>query len=142
MARAGEHPRLIAELDESFALLSERQGCKGWTVLVLKEHAEHLAELPMLRQARVFAEVARAAAAVRSVFASSGRGGGPPRINYECLGNQAAHVHWHVIPRHADDPDPGNAIWGWSAERLAGSVSEAQQRELVRALSNALRRSA
>lgn len=36
---------------------------------------------------------------------------GPIRINYECLGNVVAHVHWHLIPRRASDPDPGATVW-------------------------------
>lgn len=142
LASAGKHDRLIAELDETFVFLSERQGCHGWSVLVLKEHAEHLAELSIDRQQRVFADVARVAGAIRSVFATSGAGSGPPRINYECLGNQAAHVHWHVIPRHADDPDPRNAIWGWDAKVLAGNMNEQRANELARAIALALNRPA
>lgn len=135
LARAGRHERLIGELDETFALLSERQGLWGWCVLVLREHAEHLGELSIERQKRIFGDVARVAGAIRSEFATTGAGGGPVRINYECLGNQAAHVHWHVIPRHADDPDPRNAIWGWSEERLRGDRSATEVAELVKRLS-------
>lgn len=137
-ARTGQHQRLIAELDETFALLSERQGLWGWCVLVLKEHTEHLGQLSIERQRRIFGDVARVAGAIRAEFATSGAGGGPVRINYECLGNQAAHVHWHVIPRHADDPDPRNAIWGWSEERLRGDKSAAEIAELARKLGQRL----
>jgi diadenosine tetraphosphate (Ap4A) HIT family hydrolase len=121
----------ISELEESVVVLGENQGCPGWCVLVLKDHVEHMAELSIPRQQRVFAEVARVAAAVRAEFATSGKGGGPVRINYECLGNQVAHVHWHIIPRHADDPEPTKAVWGWSEERLKGTMTEAERDELV-----------
>ena len=36
----------------------------------------------------------------------------PDKINLASLGNQVPHLHWHVIPRFADDahfPDP---VWG------------------------------
>ncbi len=39
----------------------------------------------------------------------------PEKINLASLGNQVAHLHWHVIPRFADDahfPDPV-----WAARR-------------------------
>jgi diadenosine tetraphosphate (Ap4A) HIT family hydrolase len=51
----------------------------------------------------------------------------PQRINYECLGNQLAHVHWHVIPRYAApiDPDPTETVWVRPAnERNAGVTPE------------------
>ncbi len=42
----------------------------------------------------------------------------PDKINLASLGNQVPHLHWHVIPRFADDahfPDPV-----WAARRRAG----------------------
>lgn len=129
--RAGQHARFLAELSETFAVLGDNQGTKGWCVLLLKEHVEHLAELPLARQARVFEDVARVAAAQRRVF-------GPVRINYECLGNQVAHVHWHVIPRHADDPDPRNPVWGWSKDALEGHLQQDEEARLIRDLVIAL----
>lgn len=131
---------LIAELDQCRVYLNDQQGCRGWCVLVLREHVEHLGDLPVARQVAVFEEVAKVAGAIRRVFAASGAGGGPPRINYECLGNVTAHVHWHVIPRHGDDPEPRGAVWGWSAERLRGAMSEADRMSLAERLGRAIRR--
>jgi diadenosine tetraphosphate (Ap4A) HIT family hydrolase len=128
---AGPDAMLIATLAESAVLLGDNQGCRGWCVLVLRRHVEHLDELDEARQARVFAEVARVARAIRAEFPASGAGGGPPRINYECLGNQVAHVHWHVIPRHADDPDPRSAVWGRAAADLRGDMSGADRQALA-----------
>lgn len=103
----GEWPRFfIADLLETVVYLHEHQRYEGWCVLFLKDHVEHLADLPLERQARIFAEVALVAAAIRQVVQ-------PRRINYECLGNQLAHVHWHVIPRYeaGRDPDPTETVW-------------------------------
>ena len=36
----------------------------------------------------------------------------PVKVNLASLGNQVAHLHWHVIPRFADDPHFPIAIWG------------------------------
>lgn len=36
----------------------------------------------------------------------------PDKINLASLGNMVAHVHWHVIPRFADDPHFPQPIWG------------------------------
>jgi diadenosine tetraphosphate (Ap4A) HIT family hydrolase len=121
----------IADLSESHVVLGDNQGCRGWCVLLLKGHVEHLSQLDEDRQARLWRDVSRVAGAIRAVFPESGNGG-PPRINYECLGNQVAHVHWHVIPRHADDPDPTKPVWGWPEERLRGTMTEAERGELVK----------
>lgn len=36
----------------------------------------------------------------------------PDKINLASLGNMVAHLHWHVIPRFADDPHFPQPIWG------------------------------
>ncbi len=114
----------IAELAESICVLGENQGCLGWCVVVLKEHVEHVAELSRSRQAALWEDVAAVAAAQRRLF-------GPVRINYECLGNVVPHIHWHLIPRHADDPDPKSPVWGWSADRLRGTLDVSARAELA-----------
>jgi diadenosine tetraphosphate (Ap4A) HIT family hydrolase len=64
----------------------------------------------------------------------------PDKINLAALGNQMPHLHWHVIPRFADDahfPDP---VWANRRRETASafSDSEALARELVRHLSENL----
>lgn len=129
----GQHESHLASLEESYAILGENQGAPGWCVLVLKEHLDHLAELPAARQLALWRDVARVAAAVRAVF-------GPVRLNYECLGNVVAHVHWHVIPRHADDPTPRQTVWGWSQDQLRGEMTPVQLGELRDQLRTAIAR--
>lgn len=129
---------LIAALPRTFVVLGANQGLPGWCVLILREHREHLAELPREEQLEVFDEVARVAAAIRAVFPNSGAGAGPPRINYECLGNQVNHIHWHVIPRHASDPDPRNAVWGFPDETLKGTTSDSDKQALIAKLRKAI----
>jgi diadenosine tetraphosphate (Ap4A) HIT family hydrolase len=123
-ARSGAHPHFLSELKETLALLSDNQGCPGWCVLLLKDHHEHLAALPIPQQLRIFEDVARTATAIRQVF-------GPIRINYECLGNQVPHIHWHIIPRHPDDPTPTQPVWGWPPAQLRGNLSD-QDRQALR----------
>lgn len=36
----------------------------------------------------------------------------PDKINLASLGNMVAHVHWHVIPRFADDAHFPQPVWG------------------------------
>jgi diadenosine tetraphosphate (Ap4A) HIT family hydrolase len=36
---------------------------------------------------------------------------GPRKLNYELLGNQVPHLHWHLFPRSADDPDALWPVW-------------------------------
>ena len=36
----------------------------------------------------------------------------PDKMNLASLGNQVAHLHWHVIPRFADDAHFPQPVWG------------------------------
>jgi diadenosine tetraphosphate (Ap4A) HIT family hydrolase len=124
--KAGTNTNFIAELSESFVVLADDQGFAGWCVLHLKDHAEHLAGLPLQRQARLWDDVAIVTNAMNRALNPA-----PVRINYECLGNLLHHIHWHVIPRYANDAEPTKPVWGRSKEELRGSMSEARRAELV-----------
>ncbi len=36
----------------------------------------------------------------------------PEKINLASFGNMVPHLHWHVIPRFADDPHFPNSVFG------------------------------
>jgi len=36
----------------------------------------------------------------------------PTKMNLASLGNQTPHLHWHLIPRFADDLHFPNPVWG------------------------------
>jgi diadenosine tetraphosphate (Ap4A) HIT family hydrolase len=101
---------------------------------VLRDHVEHLDDLDQPRQLEIFADVARVARAIRSLTTASPR----PRINYECLGNVVPHLHWHVIPRHADDPFPRQPVWTWPDDVLKAPLGEMTRRTLIQSLRSRL----
>jgi len=55
----------------------------------------------------------------------------PDKINLASLGNVVPHVHWHVIPRFADDAHFPQPIWG--AQTRVGAVHDAPDCEILRA---------
>ena len=79
-------------------------GLRGYCILYLKDHEEQLPALSLDRQARLWDDVARVADALTKEVA-------PLRLNYACLGNLLHHLHWHVIPRYAEDPEVQHPIW-------------------------------
>lgn len=102
--RDNQNNRLVAELPESYVLLKSSEIFPGYCLVVSKEHHEQLPELPEEKQLAIFADVIKVAEAIYSNLK-------PQRINYECLGNLVAHLHWHVIPRYNNDPLPEGPIW-------------------------------
>jgi diadenosine tetraphosphate (Ap4A) HIT family hydrolase len=111
----------IAECGPANAYLHVDQFFPGWTLLVLKRHATELWELePAERHALVdgVAEVARALAAVYDA----------QKMNYELLGNELPHIHWHLVPRRADDPAPRRPVWTHAHEPHRLSADEQRAR--------------
>jgi diadenosine tetraphosphate (Ap4A) HIT family hydrolase len=101
---AGEGEFFIAELDACRAYLNPDQFFPGWVFVVLRWHAIELYELSTVERARLIEDVSRMAHAVSRVYQ-------PVKMNYELLGNQVAHIHWHLIPRLAGDPEPRWPVW-------------------------------
>ena len=102
--RDGTHPLFVAELETGYVVLGDDQSRRGWTLLMCKRHATELHELDEPFKTQFLADLARTAEAVWWAFS-------PRKLNYELLGNAEPHLHWHVFPRFADDPDPAAPIW-------------------------------
>ncbi len=104
---AGEWPGKdykISDLGRTVAYLHADQFFPGWTVLVLKRHATELFDLTREERSQLIEEVTEVSRTLAVVFDAV-------KINYELLGNQLPHIHWHLIPRLADDQAPRDAVW-------------------------------
>jgi diadenosine tetraphosphate (Ap4A) HIT family hydrolase len=117
----------IAELGTSVAYLGNDQFFPGWTVLVLKRHATELWQLAPTERATLMDEVTRVAQALAVTFDAV-------KMNYELLGNQVPHIHWHLIPRRADDPAPLSPAWAIEhTPRRLGAAETAERIARIRA---------
>jgi diadenosine tetraphosphate (Ap4A) HIT family hydrolase len=101
---SGKYPYLIHEFEHSWWLLGEHQYFAGYSVLLLKGHARELTDLSAQHSAAVFAELLRAQRATEKALR-------PHKMNLCSLGNVVDHVHWHLFPRYADDPQRENPPW-------------------------------
>ena len=94
----------LGECGLTKAYVFEDQFFAGWTVLVLKDHVSELFELSKDARGMLMEEVTHVAQGLAQVFDAK-------KMNYELLGNQVPHIHWHLIPRLATDPDPLKPVW-------------------------------
>ena|SRR5688500_6201713 len=62
----------------------------------------------------------------------------PAKINLASLGNLVPHVHWHVIPRFADDPHFPQPVWAAAQRPPASAQREVSSEALASALAAAL----
>ena len=111
----------IADLGASRAYFNEDQFFPGWVFVVLRRHARELYELSAAERGVLIEDVNRVAEALHRVY-------NPVKMNYELLGNQVAHIHWHIIPRLAGDPDPRWPVWRVNHEPRRLPPAEQQAR--------------
>ena len=110
-------------------VLADEPDHPGFLRVILNVHVKEMTDLPAADQQALLRVVMAAEAALREVMT-------PDKINLASLGNVVPHLHWHVIPRFADDPHFPNPVWG---ERKR-SAPHAAPGELNPQLSQALSR--
>ena len=86
-------------------VLADEPTYPGFLRVILNIHTKEMTDLPVADQLGLMRVVFAAETALREVLA-------PDKINLASLGNVVPHLHWHVIPRFADDPHFPNPVWG------------------------------
>ena len=71
----------------------------------LIEHIKEMTDLPHENRVRMMKVVFAVETAMREIIQ-------PDKINLASLGNKTPHLHWHVVPRFADDKHFPNSHWG------------------------------
>jgi diadenosine tetraphosphate (Ap4A) HIT family hydrolase len=84
----------------------------GFCRVILNAHVKEMTDLPPAQRQHLMDVVFAVETAVREIMQ-------PDKINLASLGNVVPHVHWHVIPRWADDVNFPDAIW--AAQRRAAT---------------------
>jgi diadenosine tetraphosphate (Ap4A) HIT family hydrolase len=110
---------IIWQFPHSVALLGTWQYYHGYSVLVSRRHATELSQLSAGERHDYLDEMCRLAAAIETAFR-------PHKLNYELLGNQVPHLHWHLFPRSADDPQRLHPVW-LALDRAERDAAEKQR---------------
>lgn len=125
--RAGAFTDFIAELEHHYVILGDAQFYRGYCALLFKRHAIELHSLaPDLARA-AFDEVLLVAGAIASVVR-------PLRLNYENLGNQEPHLHWHIFPRFADDALRLAPVWARPESERKVKLEDRERLALIASL--------
>jgi diadenosine tetraphosphate (Ap4A) HIT family hydrolase len=95
---------VVWQFAHSVAFLGPWQFYHGYCVLVTRAHATELSQLAPDQRRAYLDEMCLLAAAIEAAFR-------PHKLNYELLGNQVPHLHWHLFPRSADDPEALKPVW-------------------------------
>jgi diadenosine tetraphosphate (Ap4A) HIT family hydrolase len=98
------NPYSVAELNTGYVVIGDVQFFRGYTLFLCKQHANELHQLDPSFKLRFLEEMSLVSQAVFETF-------NPVKLNYELLGNGEPHLHWHLFPRHHDDPLPKLPLW-------------------------------
>jgi diadenosine tetraphosphate (Ap4A) HIT family hydrolase len=88
----------------SVAVLGPWQFYHGYCILIARRHATELSQLADAERRYFLDEMCLLARAIEEGFR-------PHKLNYELLGNQVPHLHWHLFPRYSQDSDALKPVW-------------------------------
>lgn len=118
---------IVWQFVHSVAFLGPWQFYHGYCILVWRRHATELSQLSETERRGYLDEMCLLAEAIKQCFS-------PHKLNYELLGNQVPHLHWHLFPRYRDDPEALKPVW------LALDRAERNEQEKHRLQSGPLNR--
>ncbi len=95
---------VVWRFPHSVAVLGPWQYYHGYCLLISRRHATELSGLDAEERRCHLVEMCLLARALEECFR-------PRKLNYELLGNQVPHLHWHLFPRYSADPDALKPVW-------------------------------
>ncbi|MDX1374958.1 MAG: HIT family protein [Burkholderiales bacterium] len=108
----------------------EVEGYPAFLRVVLGRHAAEMTDLEPAERDRLMRVVFATERVLREVCR-------PDKVNLASLGNQVPHLHWHVIPRHRDDPHFPEPVWG-ARQRTGAARTRVEDARLGARLSELL----
>jgi len=102
----------------------------GFCRVIWNAHAREMSDLTAQERVAILDAVNQVELAQRDVLHAD-------KINLASLGNVVPHLHWHVIPRFADDAHFPNPVWA-QAVRTPDPATLAARRALLPQLSAAI----
>lgn len=115
----------IAQLSAADVGLYDDGRFPGRLLVSVRDHHDHLDQMPAGKLGEFMADVQRASRALRTL-------NGVRRVNVAVLGNREPHVHAHLIPRRPGEGNAKSAPWDGADPRV--SLEPAARVELINRL--------
>lgn len=106
-------------------ILVEDAAYPGFCRVIWQAHVKEMTDLALAQRQDLMSVVFAVEQALRETLR-------PDKINLASLGNQVPHLHWHVIPRFADDPHFPDPVW--AAAQREGRARQVDVEQLRRVL--------
>ena len=122
---------LVWRGDDCRVVMVHDANLPGFCRIIWNRHIKEMTDLSFVERELLMTIVFAVEGSVREVL-------NPDKVNLASLGNQAPHLHWHVIPRFADDAFFPDSIWSQRVRDTAIGVLE-KRRILAMLLPAAIR---
>lgn len=118
----------IAKLSASTLYLFREQSHPGRCILAYDDHVGDPADLPDDKRNAFFADMAKAAKAIRAVYK-------PDKINYGAYGDTLQHLHFHLVPKYKDGFEWGG-IFTMNPQKV--TLGDAEYADAIKKIREAL----
>jgi len=122
----------VVDNDKFAVILVDDANYPGFARVIWKDHVREVSDLADADRLLLNDAVWKLELAVREVMQ-------PLKVNVASLGNVVPHLHWHVIPRYADDAHFPAPVWA-QAQRTTDEAVLVARRALVPQLAEAIKR--
>ncbi len=119
----------ICELPASKLYLFKEQSHIGRVIVASKLHVSEITALTDDERNAFFADVDRVARALHAVFK-------PAKVNYGAYGDTGHHLHFHLVPKYADDKFEWGGVFAMNPKRKF--LSDGEYAQLVDAIKGAV----
>ena len=129
MIKEGNNPYFVMELKTGYVVIGDNQHFYGYTLFLYKNHNHtELFQLEKDERKQFMEEMIMVAEAVGNAFH-------PEKMNYELLGMDDAHLHWHLYPRvNGDIEKYGNngkgPVWWYPMEKMYSEDNRPTEQQL------------
>lgn len=128
--QAAPGAQVVREAEKFVVILADEANYPGFARVVWRAHVREMGDLPDADRLLLNDAVWRLELAVREVMR-------PLKLNVASLGNVVPHLHWHVIPRYADDAHFPAPVWAQPVRATEPAMLDARRAllpELARAI--------
>ena len=107
----------ICELQATKVYLFKEQSHRGRVIVASKLHVSEITALTDDERNLFFAEVDRVARAVHKLFK-------PTKVNYGAYGDTGHHLHFHLVPKYANDEFEWGGVFAMNPKRTYLEAAE------------------
>jgi len=113
---------LLHQAEQFRVVLVDDDNYPGFCRVIWQAHVKEVTDLPELDRMLMMDVLWQVEIVIREVMQ-------PDKINLASFGNMVPHLHWHVIPRYADDAHFPHPVWG-QVQRAAAATLQIRRDRL------------